>query len=60
MDGYYAPYVPGWDTHGLPIEQQLAKQGVDRKKMNRAEYRQLCEDYAKKEISKQKADFKRL
>ena len=60
MDGYYAPYVPGWDTHGLPIEQQLAKQGVDRKKMSRAEYRQLCEDYAKKEISKQKADFKRL
>ncbi|WEV71528.1 isoleucine--tRNA ligase [Lactobacillus sp. ESL0785] len=60
MSGYYAPYVPGWDTHGLPIEQQLAKQGVDRKTMNRAEYRKLCEEYARKEIKKQMADFKRL
>ena len=31
MSGYYAPYIPGWDTHGLPIEQVLAKQGVKRK-----------------------------
>ncbi|WEV42888.1 isoleucine--tRNA ligase [Lactobacillus sp. ESL0684] len=60
MNGYYAPYVPGWDTHGLPIEQQLAKQGVNRKTMSRAEYRKLCEEYARKEIEKQKADFKRL
>lgn len=60
MNGYYAPYVPGWDTHGLPIEQQLTKQGVNRKEMNRADYRQLCKDYAKKEISKQMTDFKRL
>lgn len=60
MSGHYAPYVPGWDTHGLPIEQQLAKQGVNRKEMSRADYRQLCEDYAKKEIKKQMADFKRL
>lgn len=60
MNGYYAPYVPGWDTHGLPIEQQLAKQGVNRKEMNRADYRQLCKDYAQKEIDKQKTDFKRL
>lgn len=60
MDGYYAPYVPGWDTHGLPIEQQLAKQGIDRKTMDRAEYRKLCEEFARKEIKKQMADFKRL
>lgn len=60
MNGYYAPYVPGWDTHGLPIEQQLAKQGVNRKEMDRAQYRQLCEDFARKEIAKQMADFKRL
>lgn len=46
MNGYYAPYVPGWDTHGLPIEQQLTKQGVYRKKMNLADYRQLCQDFA--------------
>ncbi len=32
MQGFYAPYVPGWDTHGLPIEQALTKKGVDRKK----------------------------
>ena len=60
MNGYYAPYVPGWDTHGLPIEQQLTKQGVDRKKMNLADYRQLCQDFASKEIKKQMTDFKRL
>ena len=60
MNGYYAPYVPGWDTHGLPIEQQLTKQGVDRKKMNLADYRQLCQDFASQEIKKQMTDFKRL
>ena len=60
MNGYYAPYVPGWDTHGLPIEQQLTKQGVDRKKMNLADYRQLCQDFAQEEVKKQMADFKRL
>ena len=60
MNGYYAPYVPGWDTHGLPIEQQLTKQGVDRKKMSLADYRQLCQDFAQEEVKKQMADFKRL
>lgn len=60
MSGHYAPFVPGWDTHGLPIEQQLAKQGIKREKMSRSEYRQLCQDYANKEIKKQMADFKRL
>ncbi len=60
MSGYYAPYVPGWDTHGLPVEQQLAKQGVDRKTMDRAKYRQLCQSYAEKQIKKQMTDFKRL
>ena len=60
MSGFYAPYVPGWDTHGLPIEQQLAKKGIKRKEMSMAEYRQLCYDYAMSQIEKQKADFKRL
>ncbi|RMC25112.1 MULTISPECIES: isoleucine--tRNA ligase [unclassified Lactobacillus] len=60
MSGHYAPFVPGWDTHGLPIEQQLAKQGIKREKMSRSKYRQLCQDYANKEIKKQMADFKRL
>ena len=60
MNGYYAPYVPGWDTHGLPVEQQLAKKGVDRKSMDRAKYRELCRQYAEEQIQKQMNDFKRL
>lgn len=60
MHGFRAPYVPGWDTHGLPIEQQLAKQGIDRKTMDPIEYRKLCFDYAMGEVEKQKAGFKRL
>ncbi|WP_225047366.1 isoleucine--tRNA ligase [Lacticaseibacillus kribbianus] len=60
MNGFRAPYVPGWDTHGLPIEQQLAKKGVHRKEMSWAEYRELCRQFAMKEIDKQRTDFKRL
>ncbi|KRM56615.1 isoleucine--tRNA ligase [Lacticaseibacillus sharpeae] len=60
MAGYYSPYVPGWDTHGLPIEQQLAKKGVRRKEMSMVEYRAMCRDFALKEIDKQRTDFKRL
>ena len=60
MNGYYAPYVPGWDTHGLPVEQQLANQGDDRKTMDRAKYRELCRQYAEEQVQKQMADFKRL
>lgn len=60
MNGYYAPYVPGWDTHGLPIETALTKKGVDRKSMSEAEFRELCRAYALEQIELQKADFKRL
>lgn len=60
MNGFRAPFVPGWDTHGLPIEQQLAKKGIKRKEMSLAEYRKLCFDYAMGEVEKQRADFKRL
>ena len=60
MSGFRAPYVPGWDTHGLPIEQVLAKQGVKRKEMDIVEYRKLCHDYALSQVDKQRADFKRL
>ena len=60
MSGFRAPYVPGWDTHGLPIEQVLAKQGVKRKEMGIFEYRKLCHDYALSQVDKQRADFKRL
>ncbi|MFR3960038.1 MAG: class I tRNA ligase family protein [Streptococcus salivarius] len=60
MSGFYAPYVPGWDTHGLPIEQVLAKQGVKRKGLDRAEYLKMCRDYALSQVDKQREDFKRL
>ncbi len=60
MAGYYTPYVPGWDTHGLPIESALTKSGVDRKSMSVAEFRKLCEDYAWDQINQQRKDFKRL
>ena len=60
MSGFYAPYVPGWDTHGLPIEQVLAKQGVKRKELDRAEYLKMCRDYALSQVDKQREDFKRL
>ncbi|MBG9367296.1 isoleucine--tRNA ligase [Streptococcus sp. NLN64] len=60
MSGFYAPYVPGWDTHGLPIEQVLAKQGVKRKEMDLVDYLNLCREYALEQVEKQKADFKRL
>ena len=40
MQGFYAPYVPGWDTHGLPIEQALTKKVLTVKKMSTAEFRE--------------------
>ena len=60
MSGFRAPYVPGWDTHGLPIEQVLAKQGVKRKEMDLAAYLEMCRDYALSQVDKQRDDFKRL
>ncbi|MHC5269054.1 isoleucine--tRNA ligase [Enterococcus sp. LJL98] len=60
MSGFRAPYVPGWDTHGLPIEQVLTNKGVKRKEMTMAEYRQKCHDYALTQVETQRNDFKRL
>lgn len=60
MAGFYAPYVPGWDTHGLPIEQQLTKAGHDRKSMPKAAWRDLAKDFALEQVDKQRQDFKRL
>lgn len=60
MTGYYAPYVPGWDTHGLPIEQALTNKGVKRKEMSVAEFREKCEEFALEQIEVQKSDFKCL
>ncbi|WNZ92007.1 isoleucine--tRNA ligase [Streptococcus iniae] len=60
MSGYQAPFVPGWDTHGLPIEQVLAKKGVKRKELDLAQYLEMCRDYALSQVDKQREDFKRL
>ncbi|MEX2783710.1 isoleucine--tRNA ligase [Streptococcus sp. H49] len=60
MSGFSAPYVPGWDTHGLPIEQVLAQKGVKRKELDLADYLRMCRDYALSQIDKQRDDFKRL
>lgn len=61
MSGFRAPFVPGWDTHGLPIEQALANsEGVDRKKLSVAEFRKLCASYAWRQIDNQREVFKRL
>lgn len=60
MSGFRAPYVPGWDTHGLPIEQVLANKGIKRKEMTMSEYLEKCREYALSQVDKQREDFKRL
>jgi isoleucyl-tRNA synthetase len=62
MTGHRAPYVPGWDCHGLPIELQVEKNLGRAKKlaMSKAEIRRLCREYAEKYISIQREEFKRL
>ncbi len=60
MKGFKSVYIPGWDTHGLPIETALQKQGVNRKTMEKSEFRKLCEEYAYKQVERQKVGFKRL
>ena len=58
LAGFDAPYVPGWDCHGLPIELQVEKQHG--KAIPAAQFRELCRDYAASQIERQKADFIRL
>ena len=61
MAGFYAPYVPGWDTHGLPIERQaIQAYGMDRDKVSVSEFRQKCEEFARKHVNTQREQFKRL
>lgn len=61
MRGFYTRYVPGWDTHGLPIESALTnKEKVDRKKLTLVEFREKCEAYALKQVDRQRDQFKRL
>ena len=61
MEGFHAPYVPGWDCHGLPIELQVEKNlGSRKREMSKLEMRKECRIYAEKFITIQKEEFKRL
>ncbi|HEY5601966.1 MAG TPA: isoleucine--tRNA ligase, partial [Gammaproteobacteria bacterium] len=61
LSGYNAPYVPGWDCHGLPIELQVEKkQGKAGVKISAAQFRKACRDYASQQVDGQRKDFIRL
>ena len=61
MRGYYTPYIPGWDNHGMPIESAIIKeQKLNHKAMSIADFRSACHDYAQKYIDRQMAGFKRM
>jgi len=61
LSGFDAPYVPGWDCHGLPIEHMVEKKkGKVGQKINADDFRAACREYADQQIEKQKVDFKRL
>ncbi|MBI4743297.1 MAG: isoleucine--tRNA ligase [Actinobacteria bacterium] len=61
MRGFYAPYVPGWDCHGQPIEHEVEKRlGKERSSINQSELRDKCRDYAMKFVGRQASQFKRL
>jgi len=60
MAGHYAPYVPGWDCHGLPIETQVEKELGGKGKVPPAEFRKLCRQFATRFVEQHKRDFKRL
>ena len=57
MAGYKVPYIPGWDTHGLPIETAIQKLGHNRKEMELSDFRKLCYDYALEQVERQKKGF---
>ncbi len=61
LSGYDAPYVPGWDCHGLPIEHQVEKKiGKAGVKVDTKTFRQKCREYARRQVDGQKKDFMRL
>jgi isoleucyl-tRNA synthetase len=60
MAGHYAPYVPGWDCHGLPIETQVEKELGGKGKVPPAEFRKMCRQFALRFVEQHKKDFKRL
>ena len=61
LSGYDAPFIPGWDCHGLPIEVMVEKKkGKPGHKISEKEFRQACREYAQQQVDKQREDFKRL
>lgn len=60
LEGYYVPYTPGWDTHGLPIENCVTKMGVDRRTTPPAEFRKKCREYALTQVDRQRKQMLRL
>ncbi len=61
LQGFYSPYVPGWDTHGLPIEQQAIKRlGLNRHEVGAEKFCKACEEFALEQVENQKVQFKRL
>ena len=60
MQGFYTPYIPGWDTHGLPIENAIQKLGVNRKEMDTAKFREKCDAYAHEQVNKQMEQLIRM
>lgn len=61
LDGFDAPYVPGWDTHGMPIEHAIIKnKGINRHEVPVTDFRQMCYDYALSFVDRQREQFKRL
>jgi isoleucyl-tRNA synthetase len=61
LEGYHAPYVPGWDTHGMPIEHAIIKnKGINRHEVPVTDFRQMCYDYALDFVDRQRGQFKRL
>ena len=60
MNGFYTPYIPGWDTHGLPIENAIQKLGVNRKEMPTAKFREKCDAYAHEQVNKQMEQLIRM
>lgn len=57
MEGFKTPFIPGWDTHGLPIETAVQKLGHNRKQMKIEEFREICKNYALKQVEIQKEGF---
>ena len=60
MMGYNTPFIFGWDTHGLPIENMVTKSGVNRKTTPIVEFRKICEAYARKQVDNQREQIRRL